>query len=680
MYGLTVGNVIENLFPNGFYNNDYIFLFSHTASLINEGGSLERDNFAFENVKKNLRNDENLIKRTIRQKLNKKGIFDKKIDEKYLYLPYTPFDLFSISASLLEKSGAHHHIETESIGSSNPSRTIAPTNKNRNDWKEAGDQWRFNSQRRNPKFKNLALLFEILIENWIFLLEHWDTHVFLPSSGTTAPPAWWSAALALLAVSDRAARDSGFATNIDLGIQRRAPAYGQLSTAAVGGGWAVFAARMIVQNPRDSFSDSEFKSISLGGQHFWEQSLSLADRDQIAILPKSRTPQLGCTLRSLSHNLAMLPARGTVRASWISQNQGHSELSEVDRRPFNLLIIPYPFEIKPKNFRPTKLNKEKFRVGNFSYVSNADPHQTELALNKFKELLKLAEEEVEVVHGVVFPELSLSAYEFDNIYNYSLTETKIELLCAGVNQHYPIAERGQLKKGASFAPANEAVMVSFGLKEESIGGVPKGQREVAICSHRKHHRWKLTENQIIKYGLSSVLDPSIVWWEDIQTNSRKLPFMVMRDQWTVTALICEDLARADPGQRVVRAIGPNLVLSLVMDGPQLPYRWSSMYATVLAEDPGSSVLTLSSLGLIKRCQAFVGTREDAANPIPRAVALWRDDVSGPVPIILGEDETGRPEEAACLTLYEHRHEELTLDGRSDEYHATTLRLGNYITI
>jgi len=34
------------------------------------------------------------------------------------------------------------------------------------------------------------------------------------------------------------------------------------------------------------------------------------------------------------------------------------------------------------------------------------------------------------------------------------------------------------------------------------------------------------------------------------------------------ALVCEDLARPDPVANIVRAVGPNLVIALLMDGPQ----------------------------------------------------------------------------------------------------------------
>ena len=71
-----------------------------------------------------------------------------------------------------------------------------------------------------------------------------------------------------------------------------------------------------------------------------------------------------------------------------------------------------------------------------------------------------------------------------------------------------------------------------------------------------------------------------------------------------------------------------------MDGPQLRNRWSSRYASVLAEDPGCSVLSLTSLGMAKRSRARAdnGAVQDKSSTI----ALWRDAIYGEREIALGE--------------------------------------------
>jgi hypothetical protein len=48
---------------------------------------------------------------------------------------------------------------------------------------------------------------------------------------------------------------------------------------------------------------------------------------------------------------------------------------------------------------------------------------------------------------------------------------------------------------------------------------------------------------------------------------------VTLNQITWSVLVCEDLARKDPAADLIRAVGPNLLIALLMDGPQLKSRW-----------------------------------------------------------------------------------------------------------
>ena len=96
-----------------------------------------------------------------------------------------------------------------------------------------------------------------------------------------------------------------------------------------------------------------------------------------------------------------------------------------------------------------------------------------------------------------------------------------------------------------------------------------------------------------------------------------------------------------------------------MDGPQIDRRWSSRYATVLAEDPGSSVLTLTSLGLISRSAT-------PGEPALREIGLWKQP-DGPVRRL----QLPRGSHAMLLTLTPTETEGFTMDGRSDT--GTTFR-------
>ncbi len=95
-----------------------------------------------------------------------------------------------------------------------------------------------------------------------------------------------------------------------------------------------------------------------------------------------------------------------------------------------------------------------------------------------------------------------------------------------------------------------------------------------------------------------------------------------------------------------------------MDGPQLSNRWPARYAAVLAEDPGTSVLTLTSLGMAERSRPILGSGVRA--PVSRVIALWRDAIEGEIQIALDADHN-----ACVLNLEYQMKTEYCADGRSD---------------
>src|SRR5262249_60062503 len=90
---------------------------------------------------------------------------------------------------------------------------------------------------------------------------------------------------------------------------------------------------------------------------------------------------------------------------------------------------------------------------------------------------------------------------------------------------------------------------------------------------------------------------------------------------TVASLVCEDLAQIDAVAELLRSVGPTIVITPLLDGPQLSSRWAARYASVLADDPGSAVLTLTSSGMAQR------SRPHGREPSP-VIALWKDPVRG----------------------------------------------------
>jgi hypothetical protein len=99
------------------------------------------------------------------------------------------------------------------------------------------------------------------------------------------------------------------------------------------------------------------------------------------------------------------------------------------------------------------------------------------------------------------------------------------------------------------------------------------------------------------------------------------------------------------------------VVAILMDGPQLRDRWPARYAGILSEDPGSAVLTLTSIGMVRRWSA-------PYRQLSNSVALWSDE-NGPRELELAADATG-----ILLSVRVSSRREAVADGRL-ELHATS---------
>ena len=170
----------------------------------------------------------------------------------------------------------------------------------------------------------------------------------------------------------------------------------------------------------------------------------------------------------------------------------------------------------------------------------------------------------------------------------------------------------------------------------------------------KHHRWCVDPPQVHQYHLGAALDPNHRWWEAIRIQRRSLTFVTTSEPegLTICPLVCEDLARPDPVSDVIRAVAPTLVVGLLLDGPQLAARWPARYASVLADDPGSSVLTLTALGMVWRSQP-------AGFSPSRVIALWKDPHRGLQQITLADDAR-----AVALTAHRREIDVVSADGRT----------------
>ena len=371
--------------------------------------------------------------------------------------------------------------------------------------------------------------------------------------------------------------------------------------------------------------------------------------DVVCVLGKQHTPQVGATFRSLTHHLSLyLP--NDIEARWHGPYQQWQESSDTSNM-VNLLLLPWPNEIETADFsevqtRAHRTDADDETPGYFSFrpSDTLTPQKFGRALRR---TLAAAREHTNQIDAVVFPEAALTLEQYD-VAEQIAVEQRIILIC-GVriargrrrdSNLCVIQPAGAMREGASTGRAKRRLVNDMRLVQA------------------KHHRWCLNRDQLVCYQLGGQLSISRSWWENIELPERLLYFLSLnRLTWSV--LICEDLARQDPAADLIRAVGPNLLIALLMDGPQLKDRWAARYASVLAEDPGSSVLTLTSLGMARRSRPFLRTTGRRAEP-SQVIALWRDAVSGEVEICLDAEEN-----ACVLSLECRRRNEYSADGRRD---------------
>jgi hypothetical protein len=375
--------------------------------------------------------------------------------------------------------------------------------------------------------------------------------------------------------------------------------------------------------------------------------------DRACVQPKTNTPQRGCTLRSLTHHLALLPGYGTVRTEWWLPTRAPQPGEEgLNTRPLALLLVPFPYFISNQCFKagPTfglrpdgaraRRSSDQQRFGYFEVEQRwllPPDGDAETGANDIAEfiasLVKSARNEVDAIDGVILPEAVLNKRVAGRIAQRLNTLGGLRWFVAGVQDH--------AREGDPVA-SNWAQFCRF--EDGAVTG---------LRHQKKHHRWLLDRSQIETYGLTRQLDSRIAWWEHIDLRPRSCNFYVLRGGGCMTAIVCEDLARHDPVMPVLRAVGPNLVVCLLMDGPQKRDRWPARHATVLADDPGCSVLTLSSLGMLRRS----GT---ATYGESREIALWRQPDGRTVELKLPPGD-----HALLLELEVRPTRQASIDGRLD---------------
>jgi hypothetical protein len=304
-----------------------------------------------------------------------------------------------------------------------------------------------------------------------------------------------------------------------------------------------------------------------------------------------------------------------------------------------LLLLPWPLRVRESDFRPLEGSVQRLAKEPFGFFEFAPSERLDLDL--VSRTIIAARDEVDSVDVVILPESAIDEGDVNDL-EALLDRHGVSSLITGVRQSSP-------QPGCR--PRNW-VHIGFSPRLEKAGPLPNSTGgQWFHIRQNKHHRWSLDEGQIYQYHLGGALHPHVRWWEAMDVPRRTIQFIELGDEITLVSLVCEDLAQIDDVAEVIRSVGPTAVVTPLLDGPQLTSRWSARYASVLADDPGSAVLTLTSFGMVQRCRPH--GRDASA-----VVALWKDPVGGSREIPLEAGAQG-----VLLTVCGDRVTRSSADGR-----------------
>ncbi|MHA3363216.1 carbon-nitrogen hydrolase family protein [Yersinia enterocolitica] len=359
-------------------------------------------------------------------------------------------------------------------------------------------------------------------------------------------------------------------------------------------------------------------------------SSNLADNHDMEglIAQKYNTPQAGLTMNNLTQNLTYIKPSIKYH-SVINKSSDY----KVNKKEYNILFIPWPFIVKEEYFTPSVFITPPHDIDNYFGFFDYKP-DLNFSHQHFLSYILSTIKRVGSLELIIFPETALSQKQFNNLQT---------LLIDTFGENAPSLLSGVY--GNNDGIGENYALLSF--IEESGNGFDTIRQD-------KHHRWFLERNQLRNYNLASSLDPNKKWWENIAIGRRKLTTLHTNNGVSLCPLVCEDLARQEPVAQAVRSIGPNLVVSLLLDGPQISSRWPGKYSAVLSDDPGSSVLSVTAFGMTQRSTGL------GFNP-SNQVALWSEPGKGSETL-----EVPSVDHAIVLELEIDQIEMWSLDGRCEK--------------
>mmetsp|Transcript_18179 Transcript_18179/g.28459 ORF Transcript_18179/g.28459 Transcript_18179/m.28459 type:complete len:649 (-) Transcript_18179:7740-9686(-) len=601
-----------------------------------------------------------------------KFVIGKRVNKKahahypWLVVPEVPTDLFAVAAHLCSVAGLLSYFNPSPYAKNGDNFQFVF---NRDDRDEVDDMvWHWRGGRRGGRADHPDV--DQVIDDpgprppqtvqavWDLLLANWDMPVvngqYYRDPEHPMPPDWWRAVFSLCMISDLVcARIFQEPMERFQGMQLGsliADLYSRTDEGLTPP--TENSSTGHIRSTGDPQDPTRTTTIPRG-----PASLTLmTDTSIVCVMPKIRVAAVGATMRNVSRNLALLPGRGEMRCFW---DMTDTEPESEDKATLDILLIPAPFALSANDFRPCAdqpddENPDDFNGFGPSGSANSKLHRDKPNWENFElrqpwiigktkqeefirdcvDLLKKAQAETRTVNAVVFPEYALTYDMFDRIcFRLKEVEENLEFIIAGSSDNCD-GETANTLLTRVWQKRNPTTHITN--------------------SRRKQHRWRLDRRQVESYGLGTSLNPLIAnWWETSAISQRELYFHRFRQGSAFAALICEELARSDVCHDVLRSVGPNLVFALLMDSAQVPSRWSAQYAASLADDPGCSVLSFTSYGLVERANRL---RSNGS----ASVALWKDDTGRLVEIPMPPGQGAR---GILLSLWSKHVQDQTITGK-----------------
>ncbi len=329
-----------------------------------------------------------------------------------------------------------------------------------------------------------------------------------------------------------------------------------LDELATGDAWRLCEALLTLHAVADEACAGTGVTVAVGGDgHIFRArarellartgSLSRIGSDRLRVLPRVRNTPGGISFRSLSRYVC-------VRGPNVDVVWNRVPLRRRGRAPqqANVLLLPWPLHVDDTDFRPLgEVERAEQEPYGFFEFAPAEALDFDMA----DRVLRSAGEEAQSIDAVILPESAVDPADIGTL-EALLERHRVTVLVAGVRETPPPESR-------------------FGANWLHLG-VWFGGRWWRYRQN-KHHRWFLDGSQIEQYHLARALQPDVRWWEAMEVPRRVVQVVELGDGVTIVSVICEDLARLDKVADLLRAIGPTLVVTILLDGPQLASRWTA---------------------------------------------------------------------------------------------------------